>query len=159
MFPAEVYIQRRKRLRELVGKGVILFLGNKEVAINYGANNYPFRQDSSFLYYFGLDLPGLAGMIDCEMAVETLYGSDPTLEDIIWVGNHEPLQELLNQSIEDLDAESRALVEGKYLRRASVRALALESGLTEKAVESRLLRARRELRGMILKKLRHENIL
>ena len=93
MFPAEVYIQRRKRLRELVGKGVILFLGNKEVAINYGANNYPFRQDSSFLYYFGLDLPGLAGMIDCEMAVETLYGSDPTLEDIIWVGNHEPLQE------------------------------------------------------------------
>lgn len=93
MFPAEVYIQRRKRLRELVGKGVILFLGNKEVAINYGANNYPFRQDSSFLYYFGLDMPGLAGMIDCELAGETLYGSDPTLEDIIWVGNHEPLHE------------------------------------------------------------------
>jgi Xaa-Pro aminopeptidase len=93
MFPAEVYIQRRKRLRELVGKGVILFLGNKEVAMNYAANNYPFRQDSSFLYYFGLDMPGLAGMIDCELAGETIYGSDPTLEDVIWVGNQEPLQE------------------------------------------------------------------
>ena len=58
MFPAEVYIQRRKRLKELVGKGVILFLGNKEVSMNYKANNYPFRQDSSFLYYFGLDMPG-----------------------------------------------------------------------------------------------------
>ncbi len=93
MFPPEVYIQRRKRLRELVGKGVILFLGNKEVAMNYAANNYPFRQDSSFLYYFGLDMPGLAGMIDCEQATETIYGSDPSLEDIIWVGKQEPLQE------------------------------------------------------------------
>jgi Xaa-Pro aminopeptidase len=93
MFPAEVYIQRRKRLRELVGKGVILFLGNKEVAMNYAANNYPFRQDSCFLYYFGLDMPGLAGMIDCEMAGEIIYGSDPTLEDVIWVGKQEPLQD------------------------------------------------------------------
>jgi Xaa-Pro aminopeptidase len=93
MFPPEVYIRRRKQLRELVGKGVILFLGNKEVAMNYAANNYPFRQDSSFLYYFGLDMPGLAGMIDCESPIEVLYGSDPTLEDIIWVGKPEPLQE------------------------------------------------------------------
>ncbi|HEX2394224.1 MAG TPA: aminopeptidase P family protein [Bacteroidales bacterium] len=93
MFPPEIYIQRRKRLRELVGKGVVLFLGNKEVAMNYAANNYPFRQDSSFLYYFGLDMPGLAGMIDCENDAEILYGSDPTLEDIIWVGKQEPLQE------------------------------------------------------------------
>ena len=61
--------------------------------MNYKANNYPFRQDSSFLYYFGLDMPDLAGMIDCEMAGETIYGSDPTLEDIIWVGKQEPLQE------------------------------------------------------------------
>jgi Xaa-Pro aminopeptidase len=92
MFPAEVYIQRRNQLRELVGKGVVLFFGNKEVAMNYASNNYPFRQDSSFLYYFGLDMPGLAGMIDCENGAETLYGSDPTMEDIIWVGNQELLQ-------------------------------------------------------------------
>jgi Xaa-Pro aminopeptidase len=93
MFPAEVYIQRRKRLKELVGKGVILFLGNKEVSMNYKANNYPFRQDSSFLYYFGLDLPDLAGMIDAETGEEIVYGNNPSLEDIIWVGVHESLQD------------------------------------------------------------------
>ncbi len=93
MLPAEVYIQRRKRLKELIGKGVVLFLGNKEVSMNYKANSYPFRQDSSFLYYFGLDLPDLAGMIDTESGEETVYGSDPTLEDIIWIGSQEPLQE------------------------------------------------------------------
>ena len=93
MFPAQVYIQRRKRLKELVGKGVILFLGNKEVSMNYKANSYPFRQDSSFLYYFGLDMPDIAGMIDTESGEETIYGTDPTLEDIIWIGNQQPLQE------------------------------------------------------------------
>jgi Xaa-Pro aminopeptidase len=93
MFPAEVYIERRKRLRELVGKGVVLFLGNKEVSMNYASNSYPFRQDSSFLYYFGLDMPGLAGMIDCEYDGEIIYGSDPSMEDIIWVGNQEPLRD------------------------------------------------------------------
>jgi RNA polymerase sigma-70 factor (ECF subfamily) len=67
------------------------------------------------------------------------------------------LQQLLDQSITELEPETRALVEGKYLRRASVRELAAETGLTEKAVESRLLRARRELREKILTKLRHEN--
>jgi Xaa-Pro aminopeptidase len=93
MFPAEVYIQRRKRLKELIGKGVILFLGNKDVSMNYKANSYPFRQDSSFLYYFGLDMPDLAGMIDSESGDEILYGSDADLEDIIWVGNQESLIE------------------------------------------------------------------
>jgi len=83
---------------ELVGKGVILFLGNKEVSMNYKANNYPFRQDSSFLYYFGLDMPDLAGMIDTESGEETIYGSDPTLEDIIWIGNQIPLQEIALKS-------------------------------------------------------------
>ncbi len=97
MFPAEVYIQRRKRLRELVGKGVILFLGNKEVSMNYKANSYPFRQDSSFLYYFGLDMPDVAGMIDAESGEETIYGTDPTLEDVIWIGSQEPLQDKAHQ--------------------------------------------------------------
>lgn len=92
MFPAEVYIQRRKHLRELVGKGVILFLGNKNVSMNYEANIYPYRQDSSFLYYFGLDYPELAGMIDAETGEECIYGSDPSLEDIIWIGKQKSLK-------------------------------------------------------------------
>jgi len=91
MFPAEVYKQRRNKLRSLVGNGVILFLGNKEVSMNYKDNCYSFRQDSSFLYYFGLDLPDLAGMMDTETGEDTLYGNDSTLEDIIWSGFQEPL--------------------------------------------------------------------
>jgi Xaa-Pro aminopeptidase len=91
MFPADVYVQRRKQLKKIIGKGVVLFLGNKEVPMNYKANSYPFRQDSTFLYYFGLDLPDLAGILDAESGEETIYGCDPTLEDIIWVGNQELL--------------------------------------------------------------------
>lgn len=112
MFSAEVYIQRRKRLKELVGQGVILFLGNKEVAMNYKANNYPFRQDSSFLYYFGLDVPDLAGMIDTESGEETLYGNDPSLEDVIWAGPQESIQDTARKcgvknvkSLEKLDGD------------------------------------------------------
>ena len=67
------------------------------------------------------------------------------------------LQELLVRGLGELEPDARSLVEGKYLRRASVRELAAESGLTEKAVESRLLRARRELREKVLTKLCHEN--
>jgi Xaa-Pro aminopeptidase len=92
MFPTEIYIQRRKHLRELIGKGVILFLGNKEVSVNYKANTYPFRQDSTFLYYFGLDIPDIAGIIDVDTGEEVIYGNNPDLEDIIWMGNLETLE-------------------------------------------------------------------
>ena len=64
MFAPSVYIERRKRLRSDVGSGLILFLGNEQSCVNYPDNQYPFRQDSSFLYFFGLDCPGLAAVID-----------------------------------------------------------------------------------------------
>ena len=86
MFESGVYIRRRKLLREQTQSGVILFLGNEESAMNYPANTYPFRQDSSFLYFFGLDIPGLAAVIDCDAGTETIFGNDITLEDIIWMG-------------------------------------------------------------------------
>jgi len=98
MFPAEVYVQRRKQLKELVGKGVILFLGNKEVSMNYKANSYPFRQDSSFLYYFGLDVPDLAGMLDTESGEEVIYGNNPSLDDIIWIGSSASLEDQASKS-------------------------------------------------------------
>jgi len=72
-------------------KGIVLFLGNKEVAMNYQANSHPFRQDSSFLYYFGIDMPDLAAIIDIENGNGILYGNDPSMEDIIWVGKQEKL--------------------------------------------------------------------
>ncbi len=88
MFSKETYIQRRNTLREIVGSGVIVLFGNNESPCNYLANSYyPFRQDSSFLYYFGLQEIGLAGVIDCESGEEWLLGNDVEVEDIVWYGN------------------------------------------------------------------------
>ena len=66
MFSKETYIQRREKLKRLVGQGIILLLGNEESSMNYKDNRYPFRQDSSFLYFIGLDRSGLAAVIDLE---------------------------------------------------------------------------------------------
>ncbi|MHC4541663.1 MAG: aminopeptidase P N-terminal domain-containing protein, partial [Planctomycetota bacterium] len=73
MFGADVHIERRKRLRADVGSGLILLLGNTDSPMNYPDNPYPFRQDSSFLYFFGLDLPDLAAVIDVDQASECVF--------------------------------------------------------------------------------------
>jgi Xaa-Pro aminopeptidase len=93
MFSADVYIERRKRLRADVGTGVILFLGNEESPMNYTDNQYPFRQDSSFLYFFGLYCPGLAAVMDVDQGTECVFGDDLTVEDIIWTGPQPTLKE------------------------------------------------------------------
>ena len=93
MFATEVYIKRRKRLREQVGSGLILLLGNEESPMNYPDNQYPFRQDSTFLYFFGLDYPGLAAFIDIDEDNEYVFGNDPTADDIIWMGPQPSLKE------------------------------------------------------------------
>ena len=86
MFARETYIQRRGRLRAQVQSGLILLLGNDESPMNYAANAYPFRQDSTFLCFFGLDQPGLAAVIDVDEGAECVFGDDPTVEDIVWTG-------------------------------------------------------------------------
>jgi Xaa-Pro aminopeptidase len=86
MFGQDVYRARREGLRRLLGRGVILFLGNDESPMNYTDNPYRFRQDSSFLYYFGLDTAGLAAILDLDEGTETLYGPEPTVEDFVWTG-------------------------------------------------------------------------
>ena len=93
MFSADIYIERRKRLRTEVQSGVILFLGNEESPMNYTDNQYPFRQDSSFLYFFGLDCPGLAAVIDIDQGTECMFGDDLTVNDIIWMGPQPALNE------------------------------------------------------------------
>ena len=93
MFPADVYIERRYRLKEQVQSGLILFLGNEESPMNYPDNQYPFRQDSSFLYFFGLDCPSLAAIIDVDRDKEVLFGDDLTVDDIIWTGPQPVLSE------------------------------------------------------------------
>ncbi len=86
MFDKEIYIQRRKTLCEKVGSGLILLLGNEESPMNYADNCYHFRQDSTFLYYFGIDFPGLVGLIDIDNQHEIIYGDDYTIDDIVWMG-------------------------------------------------------------------------
>jgi Xaa-Pro aminopeptidase len=93
MFPADVYIERRGRLKEQIQSGLILFLGNDESPMNYPDNQYPFRQDSSFLYFFGLDCPSLAAIIDVDRDKEVIFGDDLTVDDIIWTGPQPVLSE------------------------------------------------------------------
>lgn len=86
MFDGSVYKKRREQLGKEVGSGLILLLGNDEVGMNYRANPFHYRQDSSFLYFFRVDLPGLAGLIDIDEGTETLFGDDLTVDDTIWTG-------------------------------------------------------------------------
>lgn len=94
MFQKNTYIQRRAQLKRQVESGLILLLGNEESSMNYKDNWYPFRQDSSFLYFFGLDRPGLVGVIDVDKDTETIYGNEATVDDIVWIGVQQSLQEL-----------------------------------------------------------------
>ena len=87
MFEKETYIRRRAQLKKLVGEGVVVLFGNNESPANYPANGYaPFRQDSSFLYYFGQHRDGLVGVIDIDNDEEWLFGDDIDVEDIVWMG-------------------------------------------------------------------------
>ncbi|ADQ17035.1 peptidase M24 [Leadbetterella byssophila DSM 17132] len=89
LFSKDVYIRRRSQLREAVPQGQILIMGNNEAPMNYTANAYRFRQDSNFLYFFGINMPGLAGLIDGNKTI--IFGHELTLDDIIWEGPVEPL--------------------------------------------------------------------
>ncbi len=93
MFSAEDYIGRRQCLQADVGSGLILFIGNGESPINTPDNYHFFRQDSSFLYFWGLDIPHLAAVIDVDRGIETIFGNDPSLEELIWIGPREQLSE------------------------------------------------------------------
>ncbi len=93
MFPKETYIARRKTLLEKMSlcapegkRGIALFLGNVEAAAQYKDNAYKFRQDSSWLYYFGIDEPRFAAVIDLDGGEETLFADDVEIGDIIWMG-------------------------------------------------------------------------
>ncbi len=88
MFDPEVYQRRRDGLRQKLegDRGLVLLPGNGESPVNYEDNAYPFRQDSTFLYYFGLDQPDLAAVLDLDSGAATLFGDDPTVEQIVWTG-------------------------------------------------------------------------
>ena len=95
MFSKHTYMSRRNELKRLVGSGVIILFGNNESPCNYPSNAYsPFRQDSSFLYYFGLAQPGLVGVIDVDNDSELLFGDDIDIEDIVWYGSVDSVSQM-----------------------------------------------------------------
>lgn len=93
MFNANIYVERRKKLKEKVNSGILLFLGNEESSMNYADNTFHFRQDSTFLYFFGLDHAGLAAIIDLDSGEETIFGNDLTIDDIVWMGTHPTIKD------------------------------------------------------------------
>ena len=110
MFSKETYIKRRTRLKELVKSGVIVLFGNNESPMNYPNNTYyPFRQDSSFLYYFGQHRDALAGVIDIDNNREILIGDDIDIEDIVWLGKVNRVAELAAEVGVDNSAPMKAL--------------------------------------------------
>lgn len=89
----ETYMRRRAQLKKDVSSGLLLFLGNDEVGMNYADNTYRFRQDSTMLYFFGLDFPGIAAIIDIDEDREIVFGNDLTIDDIVWTGSMPSLKE------------------------------------------------------------------
>ncbi len=93
MFSKDTYIKRRQQLAKDVNNGLILIVGNSDVSFNYPANQYTFRQDSTFRYFFGYDIQGLVGVIDTESGEEYLFGEEVDIADIIWTGPIPSLKE------------------------------------------------------------------
>lgn len=93
MFSEKIYRERRTRLKKRMNQGILFFPGNNEVPMNYKDNTYHFRQDSTFLYYFGIDEPNLSAIIDCESGEEILFADEFEIEDIIWMGRMETFRE------------------------------------------------------------------
>lgn len=94
MFKSEVYLKRRASLHKSMKSGIGLFIGNVEAPMNYPANAYHFRQDSNFLYFFGLDIPGFAAVMDFDTGKDRIFGDDFSLDDIIWMGPQPTVKEL-----------------------------------------------------------------
>ena len=97
MFPKKVYQTRRQLLAKDVESGVILIPGNSEAPANYADNCYKYRQDSTFLYFFGLQDPDFVGVIDVDKNQDIIFGNDVSIDDIIWMGDQPTIASLAEQ--------------------------------------------------------------
>ena len=93
MFKVQTYLNRRHNLKTRIDSGVAVFMGNDESPMNYADNTYHFRQDSSFLYYFGLNTAGLTGIVDVDEGKDYIFGNDATVEDFVWMGYQPALKD------------------------------------------------------------------
>lgn len=95
MFDKQAYIQRRNKLRAQFDHGVVLMLGNQEASMNYPHNHYRFRQDSSFLYFYGLDKPNLVGVMDIDNNQDYIFGDDFSIDDVVWMGPQPTMEDMV----------------------------------------------------------------
>jgi len=116
MFKKETYIARREQLRKDVGRGIIIIPGNHEAPCNYKDNTYWFRQDSTFLYFFGLQREDLVGVLDCETGKDYIFANDYDIDDIIWTGPLPSVKELAASVGVENSGDMKALAE--YCRKA-----------------------------------------
>jgi Xaa-Pro aminopeptidase len=93
MFTKETYQKRRELLKSTVNSGILLFLGNDECGMNYADNTYHYRQDSTFLYFFGSDYAGLNAIIDIDENREIIFGDELTIDHIVWMGTQPTIKE------------------------------------------------------------------
>ncbi len=117
MFAKETYIQRRAQLKKTVGSGILLFLGNDEMGLNYEDNTFRYRQDSSFLYYFGLSFAGLSAIIDIDEDKEIIFGDELSIDSVVWMGTQPTLKEKSERIGIKLTMPSADLP--KYLQKAA----------------------------------------
>ena len=97
MFDREIYVERRRKLKNKLQSGKLLFIGNDEAGMNYADNTYRYRQDSTFLYYFGISKPGLYALIDLDENKEYLFGENPVIDSIIWDGVKTTIEDYAQQ--------------------------------------------------------------
>lgn len=98
MFSPQTYQHRRTILQQTMGSGLLLFLGNIENPINFEHNTYAFRQDSTFLYYFGIQAANLAAIVDGDEQRTIIFGDELTIDQIVWMGRQETLREKCDKS-------------------------------------------------------------
>jgi len=106
-FREETYIRRRVELKKRVGKGLLVFIGNEEVGMNYRDNGYAFRQDSTMLYYFGSDYAGMCALIDIDGDKEIIFADELTIDDIVWMGDM-PTKKEMSALVGVSDVRARA---------------------------------------------------
>lgn len=116
MFDKDEYIRRREILSHKFNSGILLFLGNEESPMNFLDNTYRFRQDSSFLYYFGIQKPGLSAVIDVDQQLVILFGDEMSIDDIVWMGRQKTLKEAaFDSGVAEVRAKSEL---GNYILNA-----------------------------------------
>ena len=152
MFTTETYIKRRQKLKSNLKSGIVLFMGNDDVPMNYQDNCYKFCQDSSFLYYWGIDLPGVAAVIDIDNDLEVIFGNDYTIDDIIWMGPQKPLRKnaqkcgvknvkvskKLKQFLINAGLQNRKLHYLPQYRSNNILKIAHVTGISHKAINKRV---------------------